>query len=149
MRHQLFEGIIKKIFEDKGYGFIESVDHPEGIFFLGSQLKGVLYEGDRVVYEVHPSRKNPNKSEARYVRQVFVTKNDIKVLEGIKTTIHSKAREVLYEILPETELDSSLEIIEYQTTLENHTGHQYCVETSEDDKIIYARRWKKAHITNS
>ena len=144
MRNPLIEGTIKIIFKEKGYGFIESAEHPEGIFFLLSQLKRDLSEGDHVAYEAHPSRKNPDKSEARFIRQLFVTKNDIKILEGIKSTIHSKAREALYEILPEIELDTSEgEIIEFQTTLDNHTGHQYCIETDENDKIIYAKRWKK------
>jgi cold shock CspA family protein len=125
MRSQLFEGTIKRIFEDKGYGFIESTDHPDGIFFLQSQLKQDMFEGDKVVYEAHPSRKNPDKLEARFIRQIFVTKNNVKVLEGIKSTIHSKAKKALHDALPMIDLDTSREIIHYQTTLENHTGHQY------------------------
>ncbi|MFC2123284.1 cold-shock protein [Bacteroidota bacterium] len=144
MRNQIFEGTIKVIFEDKGYGFIESTEHPEGVFFLISQIKRTISEGDHVAYEAHPSRKNPDKSEARFIRQVFVTKNNVKVLEGIKSTIHAKAREVLHEILPTIELETSKEIIEFQATLDNHTGYQYCIETNDNDKIIYAKRWKKS-----
>ena len=143
MRNPLLEGTIKKIFSDKGYGFVESTEHPDGLFFLRSSLKNEVEEGDLIVYEVHRSRKNPDKFEAKYIRKLYVSRNGVKIIEGINARITDSVRAVLYQLLPATELNISEPIINIQTTLEDYSGNQYCVEINEEDKIIYAKRWKK------
>lgn len=143
MRNPLIEGTIKKIFEEKRYGFIESQEHPDGIFFLESSLKNDVNEGDLIVYEAHSSRKNPEKFEAKYIRKIYVSKNGIKIMEGINSRITQQTRHVLTELIPTIEIDQSKPIFHLQVKLENFSGNQYCIEVDENDKIIYAKRWKK------
>ena len=60
------EGVIKKLFSDKGYGFIKSIDGESDHFFhcsniaRGYQFAALLQE-QSVRFELAPDRKNPRK----------------------------------------------------------------------------------------
>jgi CspA family cold shock protein len=64
---QLFmEGIIEKVFVEKGFGFIKADGHEKGIFFHASSVEGIdfeqLREGDNVEFELTETPKGLNAS---------------------------------------------------------------------------------------
>lgn len=58
------EGIIARLKEDKGFGFIKRANEEKDLFFHSNELQGVkfeeLHEGDKVTFEVADSPKGPN-----------------------------------------------------------------------------------------
>lgn len=67
------EGTIKKLFADKGFGFIQTADCPNGYFFHRNNVArghqfDALQEGDSVDFNLGPSRNKPGQKEALNVK---------------------------------------------------------------------------------
>lgn len=67
------EGTIKKLFADKGFGFIQTADCPNGYFFHRNNVArghqfNALREGDSVDFNLGPSRNKPGQKEALNVK---------------------------------------------------------------------------------
>ncbi len=63
-------GTIKKIFKDKGFGFIIPDDGTDEVFFHRSRLSPKVYfedlrEGSEVQFEVRPGEKGPQAFNVR------------------------------------------------------------------------------------
>jgi cold shock protein len=63
-------GTIKKVFKEKGFGFITPDDGTDEVFFHRSRLSPKVYfedlrEGDEVQFEVRPGEKGPQAFNVR------------------------------------------------------------------------------------
>lgn len=69
MANNLYKGTVKWYNIDHNYGFIKLKDGSD-VFFHGSQIMNkdhVLDTGDKVEFELHPSKKGKQKLQAKYV----------------------------------------------------------------------------------
>ncbi|OGC78745.1 MAG: hypothetical protein A2145_03405 [candidate division Zixibacteria bacterium RBG_16_40_9] len=66
----MIQGTVKRIFRDKGFGFIEATDGRE-VFFHRSELIGLemeaLSEGDSLTFEVVKGKKGPQATQIKKV----------------------------------------------------------------------------------
>ncbi len=88
----MIQGTVKRIFRDKGFGFIEATDGRE-VFFHRSELIGLemeaLSEGDSLTFEVVKGKKGPQATQIKKSK-VFIhsysfhsNKNSKKKFNGI------------------------------------------------------------------
>lgn len=65
-------GNITRIVRDRGFGFIQTPDSTDEVFFHSSSVDepsfDELNEGQKVEFEVEPDPKQPNRSRAAHVR---------------------------------------------------------------------------------
>ena len=65
-------GNITKIVRDRGFGFIQTSDSKEEVFFHSSSVDqptfDELSEGQTVEFDLEPDPKQPNRSRAAHVR---------------------------------------------------------------------------------
>lgn len=65
-------GNITRIVRDRGFGFIQSPDSTEDVFFHSSSVEqptfDELSEGQKVEFDVEPDPKQPKRSRAAHVR---------------------------------------------------------------------------------
>ena len=65
-------GNITRIVRDRGFGFIQTSDSTEEVFFHSSSVDqptfDELNEGQTVEFDIEPDPKQPNRSRAAHVR---------------------------------------------------------------------------------
>ena len=65
-------GNITRIVRDRGFGFIQTSDSSEDVFFHSSSVDqptfDELSEGQTVQFDLEPDPKQPNRSRAAHVR---------------------------------------------------------------------------------
>lgn len=65
-------GNITRIVRDRGFGFIQTADSSEEVFFHSSSVDqptfDELNEGQKVEFDVEPDPKQPKRSRAAHVR---------------------------------------------------------------------------------
>jgi CspA family cold shock protein len=65
-------GNITRIVRDRGFGFIQTSDSTDEVFFHSSSLEGAVFdnlnEGQKVEFDIQPDPKQPNRSRAANVR---------------------------------------------------------------------------------
>lgn len=65
-------GNITRIVRDRGFGFIQTADSAEEVFFHSSSVEqptfDELNEGQKVEFDVEPDPKQPKRSRAAHVR---------------------------------------------------------------------------------
>ena len=65
-------GNITRIVRDRGFGFIQTSDSSEDVFFHSSSVDqptfDELSEGQAVQFDLEPDPKQPNRSRAAHVR---------------------------------------------------------------------------------
>ena len=65
-------GSITRIVRDRGFGFIQTSDSTEDVFFHSSSVDeptfDELSEGQKVEFDLEPDPKQPNRSRAAHVR---------------------------------------------------------------------------------
>ncbi len=65
-------GNITRLVRDRGFGFIQSTDSKEDVFFHSSSVEQTTFdelsEGQAVEFDVEPDPKQPNRSRASHVR---------------------------------------------------------------------------------
>ncbi len=65
-------GNITRIVRDRGFGFIQTADSTEEVFFHSSSVDqptfDELSEGQTVQFDLEPDPKQPNRSRAAHVR---------------------------------------------------------------------------------
>jgi len=137
----LYKGGIDSLNDDDNYGYIESQDHPESIWFSMKSLNDVVKVGDPVIYETRLNRKGDKI--AHRIRRLLYSSNRIPVIIGIGSSLQDSLRRKLYSVIPEIQLDIGREHIVMEKKLDGEYGPQLCVETDGQDKIIYAKPWKK------
>jgi hypothetical protein len=141
MDRRLYKGGIVSLNTDRNYGYIESIDHPESIWFSMKSLITELKVGDAVVYETRLDRKGEKVADR--IRKLFYSSNRVPVLFGIGTSLQSDIREKLYSLIPVLSLETTRDNLVVEKKLNGNTGRQLCVEVGKKDKIIYAKPWKK------
>jgi len=141
MDRTLYKGGIVSLNTDLNYGYIESIDHPESIWFSMKSLINELKVNEEVVYEIHLDRKGEKVADR--IRKLFYSSNRVPVIIGIGASLQSDLREKLYSLIPELKMDAKRDHFVVEEKLDNHSGRQLCVEVGEKDKIIYAKPWKK------
>src|SRR5210317_675942 len=103
MDRALYKGGIASINLEKNFGFIESIDHPEALWFSLRYVNHNLDVGDTVVYETTLNRKG--QKEASRVRKVFHSANDALVIEGMNINIYPELRKQVHEEIGKTRID--------------------------------------------
>lgn len=141
MDRTIYIGGVALLYGERNYGFIESIDHPESLWFSMKSLVNEVKEGDPVVYEIRFDRKGEKVADR--VRKLFYTSNRVPVIIGIGASFNPKVREQVFSLMPDLTLDIRQENLVVERKLEGIVGKQLCVEVSQDDKIIYAKPWKK------
>jgi CspA family cold shock protein len=65
-------GKITRIVRDRGFGFIQSTDSNEEVFFHSTSLMGPVFddlqEGQAVEFSIQPDPRNPRRSRAADVK---------------------------------------------------------------------------------
>ncbi len=141
MDRRLYKGGIVSLNNERKFGYIESIDHPESIWFPMKSLENELKVGDEVVYETRVDRKGEKVADR--IRKLFYSSNKVPVILGIGSSLQTDIREKLYLLVPHLILESTRDNFVVEKKLEGHTGRQLCVKVDEKDKIIYAKPWKK------
>jgi hypothetical protein len=137
----LYKGGIALLNDDDKYGYIESQDHPESVWFSMKSLNDVVNVGDPVVYETRQNRKGDKI--AHRIRRLLYSSNRVPVLIGIGSSLQDILRRKLYSVISEIQLDIQKENFVVEKRLSGEQGRQLCVETDGQDKIIYAKPWEK------
>ncbi len=141
MDRTIYKGGVALLNSARNYGFIESIDHPESIWFSIKSLVNEVEVGDQVVYEIRQDRKG--EKVAHNVRKLFYTSNRVPVIIGIGISLYPEIQEKLFTLIPDFVLDITQDNLVVEIKLEDNTGKQLCVEVNEKDKIIYAKPWGK------
>jgi len=141
MDRKIFKGGIVSLNKDRNYGFIESIDHPESIWFSMKSLVNEVEVGDPVVYETRLDRKGEKIADK--VRKLLYSSNRVLVIIGIGASLNPDVRDQLFSLIPDLTLDITKDSLVVERKLADKTGKQLCVEINEKDKIIYAKPWKK------
>ncbi len=139
MEREHFEGKIETYKEDKGYGFIRSEDFPRDLYFHRSQLINRIEKGEEVIFETRKTHDEHESLEAKRIRKVYRSSIGIPIVEGVKASIRDQVKDILYDLLPGIEIDTSREFNKIERDLDGRPGEQLCVETGPDDKIVYGK----------
>lgn len=99
------EGIIKKLFADKGFGFIETADCSNGYFFhrngvARSHQFAMMQEKDSVVFKLRPSQNKPGQQEAYDVAPVESSTVPQRTSQMTKRPMNNNARSQDNAVLP-------------------------------------------------
>ncbi|MCC6134684.1 MAG: TIGR03986 family CRISPR-associated RAMP protein [Gammaproteobacteria bacterium] len=99
------EGIIKKLFADKGFGFIETADCSNGYFFhrngvARSHQFAMMQEKDSVVFKLRPSQNKPGQQEAYDVAPVESSTVPQHTSQMTKRPMNNNARSQDNAVLP-------------------------------------------------
>ena len=141
MERMLFKGGIAAIHPDKGHGFIESIDHPESLWFSFRYLQDPLEVGDTVLYEVTTNHRG--QKEAARIRKVYRSSNGAMVIFGMKIQVDPDVKDRVKQSIGKLNIDLSSDYQVMEQTFPGITGKVLCVKINESDKIIYARPWKR------
>lgn len=145
MQKNEFEGTVSEINDEKNFGFIESLDFPK-LFFFQPNISSNFQVGDRVVFEVRASKKYSGKQEGCFLRKVYKLPNYAKVVFG-RSALLPGVKEKVLEVLPTLKLNVTEKEQEITTTFNEVVGKSYCVKTSSNDIVFFAKRGNKPGYT--
>ncbi len=136
-------GTIIKLERIRGFGFVYSEDDQNNYYFKISELHGEAYLNDPVRFLVN--NKN-DKTFASAIRKVYQNSMGIKFVPRIIETHIHDGTEPLLQIVFEQIQDINHEFLEVEHQFPSIIGKTTCVETNDDDIILYAiRNDRKGH----
>ena len=136
----LYKGGIASINTEKRYGYIESIEHPETLWFSLKYLRDPVETGDTVMFEITLNRRG--EKEASRIRKTIKSANGAMAVFGLNTQVNPEVKEIVQEQLRKMNIDitKDYQVIEFDNTGKN--GKVLCVGVDDTDKVLYARPWK-------
>ncbi len=138
--NKTYFGKVKFYYQSKRYGFLHSDEFGELFFFDPDFINKNINDDDEICFQITKSRKYEEKIEATRVRKTYVSKNGIKVIDRVRSHIHSLSEKVIAEALDLIEIKNDETLIKEQVNLNKIIGIKRCMQVDDNNEIIYAIR---------
>jgi len=134
----LFFGTIKRLEHIRGFGFIKAESGDDVYFRYKPVFEQNLEEGDFVVYK-KVSDKFTNKEHACSIMRAYRSKDGFVITDRQDSHVHDNLTAKLPEIIGELTCNDQKTVVQ-EICFPYIIGKTKCVEVTNSDKIVYARR---------
>jgi cold shock CspA family protein len=133
------KGKVTKYFCDRGFGFITNENQEEIFFRTQSCINGNIKHGSPVTFILGLNRNHGGKSEAFNITRAYLSKDEQFVVNRPFNHIHQGIGSKLEEIIKLVSCEERSFLIQ-QIDYPEDVGKSTCVEVSDNDEIVYAKR---------